>query len=90
MYAIIGLGYFPDVQVVTLQRVLNFFSGAEELPPLGFPNPPILNFNSENVYPTSSTCALQLTLPDKYYSNFKEFEKSLDTAFLFHGGFGLS
>lgn len=81
---------FPDVEVVTLQRILNFFSGAEEVPPLGFPRTPTLNFNSDNIYPTASTCGVQLTLPDRYYSNFQEFEKALNTAFLFHGGFGLS
>ena len=81
---------FPDVEVVILQRIFNFFSGAEEIPPLGVPRIPTLNFNSDNIYPTASTCAVQLTLPDWYYSNFENFEKALNTGFLFHSGFGLS
>ena len=49
----------------------------------------MINFNDDNIYPTSSTCALQLTLPTLYL-NFESFKSALDTGFLMHGVFGLS
>lgn len=78
---------FLDV-VVTLERVLNFFTGAEEIPPEGFNNQPVLNFNPNEVLPTSSTCAVQLTLPTKYSEDYEAFKKMLDMGFVCHGGFG--
>ena len=68
---------------------MNFFSGATDVPPAGYEVDPTINFNGNNVYPTSSTCALQLTLPTLYL-NFESFKSALDTAFLMHRGFGLS
>ena len=56
---------------------------------MGWDSSPVLNFNDDNLYPTASTCALHLTLPTQHYKNYTEFEGALDTAFLYHGGFGL-
>ena len=66
-----------------------YFSGADDIPPLGFPHEPELNFNSTSVYPTASTCAIQLMLPSQY-SNYEDFKLKLDQAFTMHGGFGLT
>ena len=77
------------LESVSLGVVLSFFSGADDIPPLGFPHEPVLNFSSHAVYPTASTCAIQLTLPTQYDS-FDKFKNKLDQAFLMHGGFGLS
>lgn len=74
---------------IDLKKVVNFFSGADEPPPGGFPFQPEINFNDSNPYPTASTCAVQLTLPTKY-DNYKDFKKNFDIALLYHGGFGLS
>ena len=75
---------------MTLSSILSFFSGSEEVPPLGFPSPPEINFNSTNIYPTSSTCAVQLTLPTMYHSDYyKSFKNAMEIGFLCHGGFGL-
>lgn len=74
---------------IELCNIVNFFSGADEAPPMGFPFEPELNFNDFNHYPTASTCAVQLTLPTKF-DNYIDFKRSLNTGFLFHGGFGLS
>ena len=63
-----------------------FFSGADDIPPKGYPREPELNFNPSSKYPTASTCALQLTLPICY----DQFKSALDVAFTMHGGFGLS
>ena len=45
---------------MSLGDVLRFFSGANDIPPLGFPHEAELNFNPIAVYPTASTCAIQL------------------------------
>ncbi len=74
---------------VSLSTVLNFFSGADDIPPGGFPLPPAINFNSRNIYPTASTCAVELTLPTQYHDDYDLFKEKLDTAFTCHGGFGL-
>ena len=68
---------------------MSFFSGADDIPPMGYVREPELNFNPTSLYPTASTCALQLTLPtchDEYY----HFKSAPDVAFKLHGGFGLS
>ena len=68
---------------------MTFFSGAEVVPPMGYPHDPEMNFNHDSLYPTASTCALQLTLPT-CYSEYGHFKCALDTAFTMDGGFGLS
>ena len=70
---------------VSLRMVMTIFSGAEVVPPMGYPHDPELNFNPESPYPTSSTCALQLTLPT-CYSEYGPFRRALDTAFTMHEG----
>ena len=42
--------------------VLEFFTGASQISPLGFEAKCILNFNETGFYPTASTCGLILTL----------------------------
>lgn len=74
---------------VSLGMILSFFSGADDIPPMGYAHAPAINFNHSSLYPTSSTCALQLTLPT-CYSEYGLFKHALDTAFTMHGGFGLS
>ena len=69
--------------------VMSFFSGADDIPPMGYPRDPELNFNPSSRYPTASTCALQLTLPT-CYDQYDQFKGALDVAFKMHGGFGLS
>ncbi len=76
-----------DAQSVSLQRVLSFFTGADEVPPQGFPRDPVLNFAEQHL-PTASTCALELTLPTSH-ADSTLFNKFLTMGFLCHGGFGL-
>lgn len=73
---------------VTLPKILSFFTGADEIPPLGFPHDPSLHFSDKNIFPTASTCAIQLTIPAQY-SSYKEFRNAMAYAFLNHGGFAL-
>ena len=60
-----------------------FFSGAFGVPPAGYDVDPPIYFSDKNLYPTASTCALQL-----HYSDDSSFKNALDTGFLMHGGFG--
>ena len=78
---------FSLAVTVTLPKILSFFTGADEVPPLGFPHEPKLCF-SENVYPTASTCAIQFTLPTQY-SSYVDFKAAVGFALLNHGGFAL-
>ena len=69
--------------------VMSFFSGADDIPPMGYARDPELNFNPSSKYPTASTCALLLTLPT-CYDQYGQFKSALNVAFKMHGGFGLS
>ena len=74
---------------MSLEDILSFFSGASNVPPLGFDISPSLLFDHEAVYPTASTCALQLTLPTRYSDDYNQFKSKMTQAFTCHGGFGL-
>ena len=79
-----------EAETLGLGDCLAFFTGAEQVPPAGFDRECTLNFNSTNIYPTASTCALVLTLPTLYYDRYNTFRNKMLFAFLNHGGFGLS
>ena len=72
--------------IVSLETILYFFTGAEEIPPEGFNNPPTLSFNPDEVFPTSSTCAVELTLPTQYSGDYGRVKEMLDIGFICHGG----
>lgn len=71
-----------------------FFSGAEEVPPMGYGpfSTPCLKFDlGEAPYPRASTCAIELTLPTKYHQGpYSLFKEAMDIAMLCHGGFGVA
>ena len=90
LFLYIYIYIFYPVSVVTLSKVLNFFSGADEIPENGFQNEPVLSFNSDDVFPTASTCAIELTLPTMYSNNYCMFKKMMNLALTCHGGFGKS
>ena len=51
---------------VSLNNLLAFISGAEDIPPLGFPKPLTIDFYDmvdRQHFPTASTCDLRLWLP---------------------------
>ena len=74
---------------VTLHSILNFFSGAEEILPMGFSCDPVLHFNASDLYPTASTCATELTLRTQN-SDYESFKDAMDVALTCHIGFGKS
>ena len=49
---------------------------------------PTLKFSDKNLYPTASTCVMELTLPS-VHPDFGAFKAHLNVAFKQHGGFGL-
>ena len=73
---------------MSLEIFLSFSTGAESIPPLGFDSPLSLQFNSHNVFPMASTCALELTLPSQYFNNATKFQERMAYAMKNHGGFG--
>ena len=73
----------------SLSQVLQFFSGASAIPPMGFDIRPTITFDDKCVFPTSSTCALQMTLPLQYYLSQELFEQKMVYAILNNGGFGM-
>ena len=89
LYMIIMVYVYSNTGKVSLKMILSFFTGADDIPPMGYAHAPELNFNPNSPYPTSSTCALQLTLPTRY-SDYGPYKQALDTAFTMHGGFGLA
>ena len=88
---VLNFMYYCNVDDVLpdLSHCLVFFTGSDRIPPTGFHDSCTLNFNPSNLYPTSSTCALVLTLPTIHYESYDDFRKNMVYALLNHGGFGL-
>ena len=87
MHVINNYSAGQDPYCVSLPTILSFFTGSDSVLPLEN-NSGTLNFNHDNMYPTASICAHELTLPTmhKQYSIFK---KHLHVALTMHGGIGL-
>ncbi|XP_062407242.1 G2/M phase-specific E3 ubiquitin-protein ligase-like [Sardina pilchardus] len=75
---------------VTLEKVLEFASGASAVPPLGFPERPLIQFLHEGnrVFPEANTCIVVLRLP--LHSSYEAFEKHMTEGILQAPIFGLS
>ena len=73
----------------TLNDVLIFFSGANCVPPLGFEEQPSLLFVHRDtaMFPTASTCDLQLRLPAQY-NQYKDFREAMILGVQGNDGFG--
>ena len=70
----------------SLEDVLIFFTGADRVPPLGFPQTPTLHFlGNDALYPTASTCSLMLRLPTRY-STYDAFKDTMTEGLLCNGG----
>uniref|UniRef100_A0A1X7UFQ4 HECT domain-containing protein n=1 Tax=Amphimedon queenslandica TaxID=400682 RepID=A0A1X7UFQ4_AMPQE len=73
-----------DPDHLTLADILIFFSGVDSIPPLGFSSSPTLTFHNKD-FPSSSTCALTLTLP--IHSDYMSFKAKVTFGMKHHGGF---
>ena len=74
---------------VDLGTVLTFVTGADHIPPLGFPSTPIIQFISEETrfLPTASTCIPSLFLPLQL-ADYEDFKRNMDMAVICAHGFG--
>lgn len=64
---------------LTMEMVLEFASGASSVPPLGFSQPPQIQFlhgtsDYKRIYPEANTCLIILRLPlHNSYDDFKTY-----------------
>ena len=74
---------------IDLGTVLTFVTGADHIPPLGFPSTPIIQFISEEsrFLPTASTCIPSLFLPLQL-TDYEDFKRNMDMAVICAHGFG--
>ena len=84
-----GCVFLSAESEISLTKLLNFFTGANEIPVGGFRIVPTLGFSANNPYPVSSTCSMELILPT-IYTDYTKFKESMNTAITFHRGFGKS
>lgn len=63
---------------ITLTDILIFATGADRVPPLGFPVKPKISFlhGDQSIYPKANTCGLELKLP-VVHKNYEEFTEAL-------------
>lgn len=87
------LNFFTENErPVSLEKILVFATGADRLPPLGFPVNPTILFNHEEVkddkvkYPKANTRGLILTLP--IVSSFDEFIHAMEDGIIQAPQFG--
>ena len=68
---------------VCLKQILSFTTGADAIPPLGFPNSPVILFSKDKnrLLPIASTCALSLTF-SLGLVEYSIFKNNMDTAVL--------
>ena len=75
---------------VSLDKVLQFFTGSSKLPAAGFHTTPTINFTDDTCLPRASTCDLSITFPRKYgFLTFEEFKEKMDFCILNSYGFGM-
>lgn len=70
------VSFFSDGEAeISLNDLIIFATGADVIPPLGFPWKPKLSFlHDACLYPKGNTCGLELHLPTihKHYGHFKD------------------
>ncbi|MGL5118004.1 MAG: hypothetical protein ACRC7H_02145 [Plesiomonas shigelloides] len=89
-FIVFGFGYYQILDIVlstfflrgssqvTLQEILVFTSGADRIPPLGFPQKPTIQFlhpedHGLRIFPEANTCDVTFRLPlHQLYQNFTE------------------
>ncbi len=71
------------------QDCVEFLYWNSQPSPPGFNPAPSLRFNPSIVYPTASTCALELTLATNY-DDAELFNEKVTYGMMNHGGFGFA
>ena len=72
----------------SLEDILIFFSGASQVPPLGFEKHPTLTFNHYGRLATAFTCDVQLRIPTIHGRSYANFREALILSVKGHDGFG--
>ena len=55
---------------------------------MGFPCDPVLCFKASDLYPTDSTCAIELMLPTQYSCDYESLKDAMDVELTCHGAYG--
>lgn len=71
---------------MTLGTILMFMTGTNAIPPLGFDEIPVIEFDLERNLPRSSTCSLKIFLPGA--ANKEEFKKNITRGVFESVGYG--
>jgi hypothetical protein len=81
--------HFAEGRCVTLQNILQFFTGASRVPGTGFDETPKISFMSKECFPEGSTCSLTIKFPlSMGCLGYEDFEAKMDYAILGSYGFG--
>ncbi|RXN25305.1 G2 M phase-specific E3 ubiquitin- ligase-like protein [Labeo rohita] len=78
---------------VTLQQILIFASGADKIPPLGFPCKPTIQFlhpedYGMRIFPEANTCDITLRLP--LHASYLQFREKMESGILQSPTFGFA
>ena len=75
---------------MAVKDVLTFFTGADRVPPCGFPKEPKIRFlhNDTEVLATASTCDLEIRIPVKFSCNADKFCEMMTLSLKGDNGFG--
>ena len=74
---------------MTVERVYKIVTGCTTIPPLGLPEQISIAFkHSCNCLPTTSTCALEITLPT-HIQSFEKMKEAMISALIDGQGFGV-
>lgn len=78
---------------MSLQEILIFISGADNIPPLGFPNKPTIQFlhpedNGVRIFPEANTCDVTLRLP--LHDSYVSFRDKMESGILQSPTFGFA
>ena len=89
IYSLIVVMYVGGEIECTVEDVMAFFSGASEVPPLGFEKQPTIVFNHANnsILTTVSTCDLKMRLPTIHGSDYEKFKDALFLSIRGNDGF---
>ncbi len=67
---------------VTIADILQFYSGADKIPAIGFDATPKIGFTSDECLPRVSTCDLSITFPRSMgLLSFDKFAETMDLCF---------
>ena len=83
--------YYTDGDLpCKIEDVLVFFSGSDQIPPLGFDEEPSVVFlhDQGSRFATASTCSLQLRLPTCHGDNYTKFKEDIILSVKGNDGFG--